>query len=373
MAAALALGRIGRRVHLLEQAAEFGEVGAGLQIGPNVMKVLDRLGVMDQIEQVAFLPDNLILMDAIEGVELTRISLGKDFRARFTYPYATLHRADLHSILTAACAEQDLVTLSTGSKIVGFTQDGDGVEVQLASGEVIAGSVLIGADGLWSATRQQIVGDGDPRVTGHVAYRAVLPTDEIPEDLRSTSVVLWGGPDLHLAHYPMRRGELFNIGAIFHSRRFQSGANDFGDPEELHEHFQGVCPPVQALLGKIDEWRMWALRDREPVPNWTDRRVTLLGDAAHPTLQYLAQGAGMAIEDAWTLAREVASVADPAEAFETYQDLRIARTARITLFSRLYGEVYHAKGVSRLVRAQMLQGWSDAKARDSLAWIYDGI
>lgn len=373
MTTALALARVGHASLLLEQAAEFGEVGAGLQVGPNVMRMFDRLGVRDAVHEIAFFPENLILMDAIEGEELTRVSLGSAFRARFGYPYATIHRADLHAALTAACQEQELIQLHTASKVVDFVQDRTGVRVTLESGTTVRGSVLIGADGVWSGIRDRILGDGEPRVTGHVAYRAVLPISDVPEHLRSNSVVLWAGPDLHLAHYPMRRGELFNMGAIFHSRRFEQGADVFGDPEELHDHFKGVCAPVETLLGMIEEWRMWVLRDRDPVERWTDRRITLLGDAAHPTLQYLAQGAGMAIEDAWTLADLVSRVGDPADAFADYERSRAVRTARVTLFSRLYGEVYHAKGINRAVRAQMLNGWGDPQARESFAWIYDGI
>jgi salicylate hydroxylase len=257
--------------------------------------------------------------------------------------------------------------------VVDFEQRSGEVLVRTEAGEEIRGSALVGADGLRSGTREHVLADGEPRVTGHVAYRAVLPMSEVPEHLRSDSVVIWGGPDLHLAHYPLRRGELFNMGAIFHSHLFREGANVFGDPEELHAHFGGVCESVAALLKRIEEWRMWVLRDRDPVERWTDGLVTLLGDAAHPTLQYLAQGAGMAIEDAWTLADRLSACPGVPAAFREYERLRLVRTARVTLMSRLYGDVYHASGVARDVRAQMLEGWPALAARESLAWIYQGI
>jgi salicylate hydroxylase len=373
MTTALALARRGIAVHLVEQADQFGEVGAGLQVGPNVMRMFDRLGVIDAVRDIAFLPENLILMDALDASELVRVPLDQGFRDRFGYPYATIHRADLHTVLTDACAALDLVQLQTGCKVVGVEQTADQVSVRTEAGDELIGRALVGADGVWSGVRERLLGDGEPRVTGHVAYRAVLPMTEVPEHLRSNSVVLWGGPDLHLAHYPLRRGELFNMGAIFHSQRFREGANVFGDPDELHQHFTGVCEPVATLLERIEEWRMWVLRDRDPVERWTDRRITLLGDAAHPTLQYLAQGAGMAIEDAWTLADQLSANDSVPDAFGEYERLRSVRTARVTLMSRLYGELYHASGVERAVRSQMLDGWPPLAARESFAWIYEGI
>ncbi|WP_026919312.1 3-hydroxybenzoate 6-monooxygenase [Gordonia shandongensis] len=373
MATALALARTGRRVHLMDKVAEFGEVGAGLQVGPNVMRIFDRLGVLDRIDEIAFRPENLILRDALDSSEITRVPLDGAFEEQFGYPYATIHRADMHAVLTDACRDHDLVTLETDCKIVGFDQDAQSARVFTEDGREVVGSALIGADGVWSTVRTQLLDDGEPRITGHVAYRAVLPMDEVPEHLQSNSVVLWGGPNLHLAHYPMRNGELFNMGAIFHSQRFLEGADVFGDPEEMHQHFDGVGAEVQTLLGKIDEWRMWVQRDREPVERWSDGRVTLLGDSAHATLQYLAQGAGMAIEDAWTIADRLQATADVPTALREYEERRIVRTARVTLFSRLYGEVYHAKGVARAVRAQMLDGWTPEAARASFAWIYNGI
>ncbi|MET8873190.1 3-hydroxybenzoate 6-monooxygenase [Nocardia sp. NPDC004604] len=373
MSTALALAKTGRSVHLVEQAAEFGEVGAGLQVGPNVMRMFDRLGVLDAVTEIAFFPENLILRDAMDGSEVYRLPLDAAFRERFSYPYATIHRADLHAVLTEACRAQPQVRLQTGCKIVSVEQTPDRVHAHTDEGQVLTGTALIGADGVWSGVRGIVLGDGEPRITGHVAYRAVLPMTEVPEHLRSNSVVLWAGPDLHMAHYPLRRGELFNMGAIFHSHRFQRGANVFGDTEELHEHFSGVCEQVDTLLGKIDEWRMWVQRDRDPVDRWSFGRITLLGDAAHPTLQYLAQGAGMAIEDAWTLAERLAQSPDVPTAFHEYEQRRVVRTGRVTLMSRLYGELYHASGVARSVRREMLDGWPVEAARESFSWIYNGI
>lgn len=373
MSAALALAQRGCEVTLFEQAPEFGEVGAGLQVGPNVMRMFDRLGILDAVTEIAFFPDALVMRDALDSSELVRIDLG-DFPARFGYPYATIHRADLHAVLTAACAEQKGITLLPGHRVTSFAQDDTAVSVHTdGSHGSVQADALIGADGIWSLIREHIVNDGEPRVTGHVAYRAVLPRIEVPDDLYSESVVMWAGPRLHLMHYPLRRGELFNMGAIFHSQRFEEGADAYGDPAELEERFAVTSEPVRRLVSKIDQWKMWVLRDREPTQAWGDRRVTLLGDSAHPTLQYLAQGAGMAVEDAWTLAEALEEASSIPAWLEQYENQRRARTARITLISRLYGDLYHAQGAEREVRAQLLAGLSNDRARESFAWIYDGI
>jgi salicylate hydroxylase len=375
MATALSLSRAGIPVHLLERAAEFSEVGAGIQVGPNVMRMLDVLGVLPEIREIAFFPRTLTLMDALDGSGVTSVDLGAAFVDRFGYPYATIHRADLHEVLVRACAASPLVRLETEQTVTGYDQTDEGVVVRTARGEEISGSVLIGADGIWSTIRESLVGDGDPRMTGHIAYRAVLPMTEIPEDLRSDSVVLWAGPNLHLAHYPLRRGELFNMGAIFHSDRFLDGADVYGDPDELHAKFAGVHPDVATLLGKIEEWRMWVLRDRDPDDRWIDRRVALLGDSAHPTLQYMAQGAGMAIEDAVVLARTLSASApgQVPSALHDYAEERFSRTSRVTLTSRLFGQLFHASGAERVVRRDMLADWSTQSAHQSFAWLYDGI
>ena len=214
---------------------------------------------------------------------------------------------------------------------------------------------MIGADGLWSTIRQMVVGDGKPNVAGHITYRAVLPTSEMPEKLRWRDMVLWAGEKVHLVHYPLRTGELFNLVAVFHSNRYEEGWDSYGDPAELHERFAKTCEPVRTLLNKIESWRMWVLCDRPPIKDWSNGRITLLGDAAHPMLQYLAQGAGMSIEDAVCLAdRVVAAHGDYAAAFRAYQQARYLRTGRVQIMARVYGEFYHASGVAKELRNMML-------------------
>jgi salicylate hydroxylase len=244
----------------------------------------------------------------------------------------------------------------------------------VAGSEPLRADALIGADGLWSRIREAVVGDGKPRVSGHIAYRAVLKRDAVPAHLWSEDMVVWAGEKTHLVHYPLRRGELFNLVAVFHSSKYDEGWNTFGDTAELNERFANAVPQVRDLLGRIETWKMWVLCDREPVRNWTDGRVTLLGDAAHPMLQYLAQGAGQAIEDAVVLGEALRFTGgDVTQAFQKYQQARYLRTARVQLTSRFYGDIYHASGVQRELRNHMLQGGKESAGFAGLKWMYEGI
>jgi len=374
LAAALALAREGYDVDVVEQATEFREVGAGIQFGPNGFKMMERLGLRDAADHLAVFPDDLILMDSVTSEEVTRIPVGRPFRERFGYPYALIHRADLHQVLLDACRRIGKVRFHGGRTVEGFGDDGTGVRVTTRQGETFEGAALIGADGLWSKTREAIVGDGRPHISGHIAYRAVLPIADVPEQFRRNAMILWAGPKNHLVQYPLRGGELFNLVAVFHSNRYEEGWNTEGDPEELRQRFAGTCETVQALLGKIQTWRMWVLCDRDPVKDWSRGRVTLLGDAAHPMLQYLAQGACMAIEDAVVLAETLrARDGDAAKAFTDYQQARYLRTGKCQVTARLYGEFYHADGVKRELRNQMLASRTAEQAYDGLAWLYDGV
>lgn len=373
LASALALARKGIGAVLLEQSAEFREVGAGIQLGPNVFRRFETLGIRAAIEADAVFPENLIMRDALTGEIVTRIPMGGQARAHWGMPYAVTHRADLHNSLLQACLAQKIITLRTNAKVTGWQDSGDGVTVTLADGETIAGDCIVACDGLWSQVRADIVNDGKPRVSGHIAYRAVLPASEVPQGQFENNVVLWAGPKTHLVHYPLRRGELFNLVAVFHSNRYEEGWNAFGDVEELNERFQNQQPQVHNLLGKIESWRMWVLCDREPVANWTKGRITLLGDAAHPMLQYLAQGACMAIEDAVCLAEKLAMRRDdPHAAFLAYQQERYLRTARVQVMARVYGDFYHATGPVRELRNALLSGRTQAQAYAGNDWLYGG-
>ncbi len=374
LATALVLAQDGYPVTVLEQAAAFGEIGAGIQLGPNIFRMFDALGLTSAVNAAAFFPPGLGMNDVLTGEKIVRVPLGDTARAVYGFAYGVIYRADLHQIFLDACSAQPNITLRTGAKVESFTQTASEVSVTLADGQTLVASALVGADGMWSSIREAVVGDGKPRVSGHIAYRAVLKREDVPKHLWSDDVVLWGGEKTHLVHYPLRRGELFNLVAVFHSTKYDEGWNSFGDTAELTERFANACAPVKELLGKINIWKMWVLCDREPVKNWTDRRVTLLGDAAHPMLQYLAQGAGQAIEDAVVLREALRYThGDAPAAFQHYQQARYLRTGRVQLTARLYGDIYHASGVQRELRNQLFQSGTESAGFAGLKWMYDGI
>jgi len=374
LAAASLLAQDGHQVTVFEQAPEFGEIGAGIQLGPNIFKMFEYLDMTDAITQVAFFPPGLGMNDIRTGEAVVRVPLGDATHRVYGHPYGVIYRADLHNVFLQRCQNLPNITLRTNAKVERFTQSAQGVQVHLGNGEVVDGTVLIGADGMWSKIREAVVGDGKPRVSGHIAYRAVLKKEDVPAELWSDDVLLWGGEKTHLVHYPMRRGELFNLVAVFHSSKYDEGWNTFGDTAELQERFAQAAPQVRALLEKIETWKMWVLCDREPVKNWTDRRVTLLGDAAHPMLQYLAQGAGQAIEDAVVLREALRHTQGSwTDAFQKYQTIRYLRTGRVQLTARFYGDIYHAAGVQRELRNQMFQSGTESAGFAGLKWMYDGI
>ena len=373
LAAALALARKGQRTHVLEQASEFREIGAGIQLGPNVFRLFDLLGLTEPVSRIATFPPSLLMMDCITAEVVTRIPLGQDFLNRFHHPYALIHRADLLDCFVDACRKSDWITLETARKVTSLTDHGDRVSVTTEDGREYEGIALIGADGLWSTIRALLLQDGEPRVSGHIAYRAVVQMEAIPEDMRWPDMAFWAGERTHLVHYPIRAGKLTNLVAVFHSNRYEEGWDSYGDPAELHERFAQTCEPVRRMLSKIETWRMWVLCDREPVKCWTRGRVALLGDAAHPMLQYLAQGGCMAVEDAMCVADQFERTGGDCErAFQAYNQMRYLRTARAQIMARLYGEVYHASGVVREVRNQLLSQRTPQQAYEGLAWIYDG-
>ena len=373
LAAAYALARQGLAVRVFEQSPEFREVGAGIQLGPNVFRVLEKIGLKEAILADAHIPPAQEMRDAVTGKLITRIPLGDEFFQRFGQPYAVTHRADIHGTFLKACQASNLITLENSRRVTGYEARASGVTALIDDGERADGRALIGCDGMWSQVRERIVGDGHPRVSGHIAYRAVLKREDVPADLWRPDVVLWAGPRTHFVHYPLRRGELYNLVAVFHSDRYEEGWNAEGSTELLWEQFKGQVPQVLRMLERIETWRMWVLCDREPVKHWSEGNVTLLGDAAHPMLQYLAQGACMATEDAGVLAEKVAAQPDnlPA-AFQAYQQERYLRTARVQIMARVYGDFYHARGVTAELRDLALMDRTPQQSYDGIAWLYDG-
>ena len=373
LAAALALARRGIRSVVLERAPALGEIGAGIQLGPNAFHSFDQLGIGDAARAIAVYIDNLRLMDALTGDEIVRIPLDAPFRARFGNPYAVVHRGEMHGVLLRACRANPLVELRTSSDVRGYDQDGSEVRARLRDGAV-AGSALIGADGLWSNIRRQVTGDGPPRVSGHTTYRSVIPTDEMPEDLRWNAATLWAGPKCHIVHYPLSGWKAFNLVVTYHDDAPEPVAGKPVSDQEVLAGFRHVHPRAQDIIRHGRDWKMWVLCDRDPTDRWVDGRVALLGDAAHPMLQYFAQGAAMAMEDAVCLADCLdGHPGDVPAALEAYRGRRMLRTARVQLQSRAIGDhIYHPAGPHARLRDEMLRAKTPSELHDTVAWLYGG-
>lgn len=372
LAAALALVRQGFQVQVFEQAPEIGEIGAGIQLGPNAFHAFDALGVGDKTRARAVYTDCMVMHDAIDETLVGKIETGEAFRQRFGNPYAVIHRVDIHSSLLEGAVETGKVEFFTSTRIEKIEQDEAAGTVTAIdqNGKRWTGQALIGADGGKSVVRTQYVND-PPRVTGHVVYRAVVDKADFPEDLKWNAASLWAGPKCHLVHYPLRGGEQYNVVVTFHSRQQEHWGVTDGSKEEVESYFQGICPKARQLIELPKTWKRWATADREPIPQWSFGRVTILGDAAHPTTQYMAQGACMALEDAVTLG-EALRVTNKnwAEALDLYQKNRIARTGRIVLSGREMGRLYHAAGVERLIRNSLWKGRSQERFYDAIEWLY---
>lgn len=370
LAAAAALAGKGISSVVLEQASTMAEIGAGIQIGPNGFHCFDALGIGAQMRETAVFIDALRLLDAQTAEEITRIPLDAPFRAHFGNPYAVVHRAELHRLLLDRCVDSGLVDLRTKQSARGYAQDGTSVTLHLSGGD-ITGRALIGAEGLRSPIRAQMVGDGEPRASGHTTYRSVIPRDAMPEDLRMNAATLWAGPKCHIVHYPLKGGTVFNLVVTYHRDALEAVSGKSVTHAEVAEGFEHVHPRARAVIEHGRDWKQWVLCDREPISQWTDGRVALLGDAAHPMLQYFAQGACMAMEDGVALAVALDGATDTEAALAQYQSMRMVRTARVQMNSRLIGDyIYHPDDAKAAVRNEIMQGMSAQDWYDQLTWIY---
>lgn len=373
LAAALALAQKGIPTLVLERSSRFGEIGAGIQLGPNAFHCFDRLGVGPAARGMAVYIDSLRLMDAMVDGEICHIDLGERFRSRFGNPYAVVHRGDLHGVLLQGCRDHALIDLKPGAEVTAYDQDGKGVAAKLANGETARGRALIGADGLWSNVRRQVVGDIPPRVSGHTTYRSVIPTEQMPEDLRWNAATLWAGPKCHIVHYPLSGWKVFNLVVTYHNHAPEPVAGKPVPVEEVRKGFTHVCERAQNIIRHGKDWHMWVLCDRDPVERWIDGRVALLGDAAHPMMQYMAQGACMAMEDAVCLADSLSKTQSLEAGLATYRDRRVLRTARVQLMSRAMGDhVYHPDGPHAALRNAMMRAKDQDQWLDTLDWLYGG-
>jgi 2-polyprenyl-6-methoxyphenol hydroxylase-like FAD-dependent oxidoreductase len=371
LACALALARHGFRSLVLEQAPAFGEVGVGLHVAPNALSVLDALGVGAAAKKNALMIERLLMMDAVTGEEVANIPCDARFEKRFGNRYAVAHRAHIHGPLLDACRADALIELRTDSKVTGFAPNGSGVSVALESGEPIAAAALVGADGVYSQVRKRILDDGEPLPAGAVIFRATIPAAEMPKDLQHPYPTFWSGPDWHMIYYPISDWTMFNLGCtVLTGQSTLLEAEEF-EPDVVLPLFPHGCETPMRVIRIPKRFRRFVIVHREPVENWTMGPATLLGDAAHPMVQYIAQGAAMALEDAICLGNMANECGgDFARAFQRYQEIRIVRTARVQISSLLMTKLNHAKGVERLVRNSLFEGRTTEEFYDRLAWLY---
>ncbi|ARK32606.1 FAD-dependent monooxygenase [Halalkalibacter krulwichiae] len=369
LAAACGLGKLGKKVTLLEQAEEFGEVGAGLQVGPNGLRALDTLGVLDEVYKHAVFPRRHVFKDAITGKELSALVFGETFRERYGYPYIVIHRTDLHTVLLEACRSLDNITFKSNHRLLEVTEHDDHVELLCANGAVIRAEMVVGADGINSNTRKLI--SNDKLVPSeYVAYRFTVSASEMKLDIDWDEKFTWIGPGIHLVQYPVRHKSVINQVAVFKSQSFKDGSDNCGTVEELHQMFGNSCPTIRESLKFAEQGMVTKLFDRDPLDNWTSKRVTLLGDAAHPMLQYLAQGACQAIEDAVCLTRVMSENSDIDKVLSLYQEERIPRTAQVQRGARQWGEIKHAEDPTTILLRNTIMENRDAEDFKYLDWLY---
>lgn len=377
LGAALALSRKGLRVRLLERAQEFGEVGAGLQIAPNCTRILHDYGLLDEVVRLGVRPDSMVMKDAVDGTELTRLDLA-DLERRYGFPYVVIHRSDLHGVLLRACRRAG-VDLLTGQTVIGYENTEDGARAFFADGHTEDAEVVIAADGLHSVARRLLV-DDEPVSSAYVAYRGAVPIEHVrANDISDTDVVVYVGPRCHFVQYPLRGGEMFNQVAVFESPKALAGEADWGTPDELDAAFEGTCEQVRQGIPLMWRDRWWRMFDRDPIDTWVRGRIALLGDAAHPPLQYMAQGAVMAIEDGWVLAEHVGAQAavrtahgsgvDWAAALAAYDAVRPEHCRRVLTTARSWGDLWHVDGTPRLLRNAVLRA-RDTHDYTYTDWIY---
>ncbi len=371
LAAALAITRQGHRVVVLEREAAFAELGAGMQLAPNGIHALDRLGLGDRVRESAVHIDELRFMDGVTGRHVVSMPLTGAYRRRFGNPYVVAHRGDLYRLLLRACRARADIELRPGCRATGYRQDGRSATAVLDTGERVTGDALIGADGVHSAIRRQLVGDGPPRVAGITVFRSVIPMARVPERLRWNRVTWWAGPGRHFVHYPIGGGAYLNLAPSIENGVTEEFADVPVSAEQVLDAFTPLGAAARRLLALGADWRSWVLIDRDPVPGWTDGRVTLLGDAAHPMLHYAAQGACQSLEDAVFLGDLLAC--PPAEfglRFRLYNVGRRERTARMQHIARESTKLWHPAGAAAVARNAMLSAFSATELHDRVAWMH---
>ncbi|TFZ04109.1 FAD-dependent oxidoreductase [Ramlibacter humi] len=375
LAAAIGARRAGWEARLFEQATAFSEAGAGLQLGPNATRVLREWGVLQRPELRPFQPARLSVRDAVDGREIGTLRLGETAASRYGAPYFTVHRADLQAALLAQAAE-DGVFLHEGTRVESLEVRGDMARARLQEGGWVEADAAAVADGVWSRLRAQLL-DGSPApATGHVAYRALLQSDALPVTMQGDHVEAWLGPRMHLVRYPVRGGEAMNIVGFIEGRAGEDW-DQAASVAALREAAKGLCAPLRTIVEAVPEWRLWPVHDRAPVAGdheMAEGRAALLGDAAHPMRPYLAQGAGMALEDAAALERVLRTcdgrVIDVPTALRRYALDRWQRCARVQARSLRNGRIFHADGALRVARNLAMKTVGEPLL--DLPWLYGG-
>jgi 2-polyprenyl-6-methoxyphenol hydroxylase-like FAD-dependent oxidoreductase len=371
LAAAIALGRRGREVTLLERSAFADESGAGIQLGPNATRALRELGVIEAIEAACFRPEAIWMFDALSGRRLATVPLGPRMEDRYGAPYLTLHRADLHAGLLKVCKRQRSVELRPSFDVTAVEDGSSDVEARGVDGQEVKGSSLIAADGLWSTLRSYVAPNAIPSFAGETAWRALLPRAEVPSPFDAPVVGLWLGPRAHLVHYPVRGGKDLNVVAVVEGGQAARGWNHHGDAAGLLNHFCRWAKLAQSLLEMAQSWRSWSLYRLPRLHRWSAGRIALLGDAAHPVLPFLGQGAALAIEDAVTLAANLeACRGNTSLAFSRYEALRRERVKRVQHQAERLGRLYHLRGPSRLIRNLLLPQRREEAFLKGFDWLY---
>lgn len=371
LAVALSAAASGNEVAVLERAREFAEIGAGIQLAPNGLHALKLLGVGDRIAGIGVQVDSLRLFDATVDRLINTMSLGVDYRHRFSSPYLVVHRAELHRILVDACAADERIELRSRSEVIGYQQDAVGVRAQLADGSSLEGDGLVGADGINSTIRRTLLADGQPRVSGITVYRTTVPIEQVDASLRSNSVTWWTGPGCHLVTYPIAGGALLNLAASCTDGATEAFSGVSVSEARVLSELAPLRGTARALLELGRDWRSWALVDRDPVRQWSDGRVVLLGDAAHPMLHYAAQGASQALEDAVVFGAIIGTDPDrvPGQ-FSRFVEARCDRTGDVTLAARASIGLWHAAGESAVERNEKLGAMRDSDLHEALAWMH---
>lgn len=370
LAAALAVAARGHRAVVLERG-EFTELGAGIQLAPNGILALDRLGLGAQVRERGVHIDELRFMDGVTGEHVASLPLKGAYPLRFGNPYVVVHRGELYGLLLAACRAADAVELRAGSTVTSYRQDGATAAVRLSSGAEVAGDAVVGADGIHSAIRRQLVGDGAPRVSGITVYRTVVPMERVPVELRWNAVTWWAGPGCHFVHYAIAGGRYLNLAPSVENGATEAFSGVPAGAGEVLSAFGALSGAARRLLALGEDWKSWVLVDRDPVEVWTDGRVALLGDAAHPMLHYAAQGACQALEDAVLLGDVLDGAADRvAERLAAYNAERRGRTARLTHLARQSTRLWHPAGDAARARNATLSGLTESELHDRVAWMH---